>query len=267
MANEVMAAVGSFTVGAFCMGSVDSGAGHLLGGEREILRIRRELTAYLHRFVVHPHCAEDLAQETFARALAAGAKGSAPDDTAGYRRWLFRIATNLAIDWLRGEGRRRRFEIQDIRVEAEADPNLVERSVALVGSPETALVAQEHVAACFACTVSHLPVRHAAILLLVEVHSFSVQEAADAVGVAFATAKNALQDARRSMREKYAATCALIAKNGVCHQCSELADFFESAPVDLGGDKWEARMQTLRAFKDREPGVWHTLLLGRLPRT
>ena len=225
-------------------------------------RVRRELIAYLHRLVVHPQDAEDLAQEVFVRSQKAAA--SAPTEPGGYKKWMFRIATNLAIDHLRRERRWRRYDVQAIREDAESDPAFVARSKALVGTPETSLLAHEHLAACFACTMSNLTERQAAALLLVEVHGFSVQEAADALEMASNSVKNALQEARRTMTARYDATCALIAKHGVCHQCDELADFFGGKPVSLQGDKWEARIARLRELREQKPGVWHTLLLGRI---
>ena len=234
-----------------------------LGPDLDLPRLRRELTGYLSRLVVHPQSAEDLVQETFVRALAA--QSTAPTVPDEYRYWIFRIASNLAMDWLRRERRRRRYDIQTIREDAENDPAFVERSRALIGTPETELVAHEHLAACFACTLSNLPERQAMTLLLVEVHGFSVQEAADALTIPFNAAKNALQDGRRSMTGRYQQTCALIAKEGVCHQCSELAHFFRAKPVTLPGGRSEARMERLRELRDRRPGLWHTLLLGRLP--
>jgi RNA polymerase sigma-70 factor (ECF subfamily) len=235
------------------------------GLEPDILKIRRELITYLHRLVVHPQNAEDLVQEAFMRSQ--GAANRAPTEPEGYRKWMFRIATNLAIDHLRRERRWRRYDMQAIRDDAEADPAFVERSKSLVGTPETSLLAREHLAACFACTMSNLSERQAAALLLVEVHGFSVQEAAETLEIGFNSAKNAVQEARRTMTARYDATCALIAKQGVCHQCEELAEFFGAEQIALQGDKWDARIERLRELREQRPGVWHTLLLGRLRRS
>jgi RNA polymerase sigma-70 factor (ECF subfamily) len=223
--------------------------------------LRGELTGYLHRLLAHPQQAEDVAQDTFVRALAAAS--SAPADQPGYRRWVFRIATNLAIDAMR-QRRRRQNSMQELRADAENDPVFVARSVELIGTPETATIAAEHLAACFACALSNLPAAKAAALLLTEVHGFSVAETADAVGVSFNQAKNAIQDARRVMTERYETTCALVTKQGVCHQCEELADFFGAEHVQLKrGDVWAARRRILQQLRSRSPGLWHTLLLGR----
>ena len=72
----------------------------------------------------------------------------------------------------------------------------------------------------------------AAALLLAEVYGFTVGEAAEILGATFGQAKNWIQTARARMQEKYAATCALIAKQGVCYQCVELSEFFTGRRED-----------------------------------
>ncbi|HEY6410643.1 MAG TPA: sigma factor, partial [Ktedonobacteraceae bacterium] len=61
------------------------------------------LHAYLQRKVRQGEQAEDLAQETFYRALKAAQTETCrlPTTLPEYRSWLYRIATNLAIDTLR----------------------------------------------------------------------------------------------------------------------------------------------------------------------
>lgn len=60
---------------------------------------RPRLAAYLVRLVLRVTVAEELVQETALRALVA--RASAPQEEYGLRLWLFRIATNLALDFLR----------------------------------------------------------------------------------------------------------------------------------------------------------------------
>lgn len=55
---------------------------------------------YCRRLAKNSEAAEELMQETFARALRARNVPDAPEDA---RRWLYRIATNATIDRLRRE--------------------------------------------------------------------------------------------------------------------------------------------------------------------
>lgn len=61
-------------------------------------RNRRPVIHFLYRMVQNQAVAEDLAQETFLRVYKA--RGSY-EPTAKFTTWLFRIATHLALNWLR----------------------------------------------------------------------------------------------------------------------------------------------------------------------
>jgi RNA polymerase sigma-70 factor, ECF subfamily len=78
-----------------------------LAGERDAfgelaLRYEARLFGHLRRLTRSSEDAEDLAQEAFVRAFRALGSSCPP---GGFRCWLFRIATNLAIDALRRRGR------------------------------------------------------------------------------------------------------------------------------------------------------------------
>jgi RNA polymerase sigma-70 factor (ECF subfamily) len=70
-------------------------------------RYRRPLVNFLYRMVRDSASAEDLAQEVFLRVYRAR-KDYAPN--AKFTTWLFRIATNLALNSLR-DGRHRQLEV------------------------------------------------------------------------------------------------------------------------------------------------------------
>jgi len=225
--------------------------------------VRPELTAYLCRLVVRPQLAEDLVQTAFVRLLEA--QDRAPDSIKDTRAWLFRVATNLALDELRRHATWRETMVADLRQAAEDNPDFAARSAELVGSPETKVVAREHLAACFACTLRNLPERKAAALLLKEVHDFTLAEISEVLQASEAQTKNWLQEARAYMRARYQDTCALIAKKGVCYQCVELDDFFRANhgnPLPASGDHMDARIAILRDIRAESLGPWHRHLLG-----
>src|SRR5215510_10253106 len=64
---------------------------------------RRELTGYCYRMLGSGFEAEDAVQETMLRAWRA-AEGF--EGRSSVRSWLYRIATNVCLDTLRGEKRR-----------------------------------------------------------------------------------------------------------------------------------------------------------------
>lgn len=227
--------------------------------------VRAELTAYLCRLIIRPEVAEDLAQTTFLRCFEASER--LPDSDEGIRAWFFKVATNLAFDELRRHSTWRESMIFDLRDVAEADANVVEQSKALIGSPETKAIAREHIVACLACTLRNLPERRAAALLLKEVHGFSVGEVADLLDATSGQVKNWLQEARNYMLERYGATCALIAKAGVCYQCVELDGFFEAGqgnPLAANNTGIDARIDIATELKRNSWGQWHRLVFSLL---
>jgi RNA polymerase sigma-70 factor, ECF subfamily len=224
--------------------------------------VRAELSTYLCRLVVRPQVADDLVQTTYLRCHEALER--LPQTPEGLRAWIFKVATNLALDELRKHSTWRESTLLDLREAVEADSSMVAASVKLVSSPETKAIAREHLVACLACTLRNLPERKAAALLLKEVHGFSPDEAADILHATAVQVKNWLQEARRFMTERYGSTCALVAKNGMCHQCVELDGFFAANQgTPLGRDtSVDARLKIASELRELPLGPWHRMIFA-----
>lgn len=159
-------------------------------------RIRR----YLERLVGATD-AEDLAQDVFERAQRAigGFRGDARVLT-----WLYRIATNTAIDRLRTGGR----SVEVERPDDGRDP--LDEALSAAPAHERSLdgeVDRARMRACILDVVEQLPTSQRAAILLVELRGFSDRELADALGVSLGAAKIRLHRARRALKAALERAC------------------------------------------------------------
>jgi RNA polymerase sigma-70 factor (ECF subfamily) len=61
-----------------------------------------QLKSYLYRMTCDKEVVNDLSQDTFLKAIE---KRSQFNESSSVKTWIFSIATNLAIDWLRKRNR------------------------------------------------------------------------------------------------------------------------------------------------------------------
>ena len=77
-----------------------------------------------------------------------------------------------------------------------------------------------------------LPPDEQAALVLRDVLDLSAREAAEVLGISDSVLRHRLSAARRAMEENYDGLCALVSKQGICHQCRGLQAI---APEDRRG--------------------------------
>jgi RNA polymerase sigma-70 factor (ECF subfamily) len=157
-------------------------------------RIRR----YLARLVGTVD-AEDLEQDVFEKAQRA--IGSFRGDSRALT-WLYRVATNVAIDRLRSAARRAEHEDvgADAVAEAGASDAVNERS--LDGEVDRTRMRE-----CILRVVDGLPPSQRAVILLGELRGLSDREMADALGISLGAAKIRLHRARRALKAALESAC------------------------------------------------------------
>jgi RNA polymerase sigma-70 factor (ECF subfamily) len=166
-------------------------------------RIRR----YLTRLVGESE-AEDLTQEVFARAH--GAMGARRGDSQ-VSTWLYRIATNAAIDRLRAASRREVAFTASPPAECvgEEERETVSEGAALEAQEAERRVIRKEMRHCILDLVERLPPVHREVILLGELRDFRDREIADALGITLEAAKMRLHRARGELRKLLQASCDL----------------------------------------------------------
>src|SRR3954463_2109712 len=170
-------------------------------------RHRRELQAHCYRMVGSFEDAEDLVQDTFARAWRARARFSR-EGRWSFRAWLYRIATNACLDHVA----RRTPRLLPPEGAPAADPGADGPPVASevlwldpypdrLVDPHEAAVARETLEIAFVAAIQHLPPRQRATLILRDAAGFSARGTAKVPGTSVPAVNSRLQRARDRLRE------------------------------------------------------------------
>ncbi len=177
---------------------------------QDLEQYRRELTGYCYRMLGSGFEAEDAVQETMVRAW----RGlDSFEGRSALRSWLYRIATNVCLDMLRG--RQRRARPMDLGPSSTADaslgPKLGEHAWVLPvpdahvidvdGDPADVAAQRETIRLAFVAALQHLPARQRAVLILREVLRWQASEVAELLDTTVASVNSALQRARATMAD------------------------------------------------------------------
>ena len=169
---------------------------------------RRELTGYCYRMLGSFFEAEDAVQETMVRAWR-GLDGF--QGRSAVRSWLYRIATNVCLDQLRGRQRRAlpmdlgpcstadSFHGATLPEHAWLQPVPDARVLPGDGDPAELAVSKESIRLAFITALQHLPPRQRAVLILREVLRWQATEVAELLGTSVASVNSALQRARATL--------------------------------------------------------------------
>ncbi|GAB4396828.1 MAG: hypothetical protein OHK0053_11860 [Microscillaceae bacterium] len=179
-----------------------------------------QLKSYLYRLVADRNDAEDLAHDTFVKSFD---KISTFKEKSSLKTWVFTIATHLAYDHQK-RYQRWSADAQDKSKALAMSNGAVHDAINRVSyaSGEGAYDMTEHIDFCFTCISKTLPIEQQVALILKDVYDFSVQDICLILDKTLGVVKHLLVDSRKTMTDIFDRRCALINKNGVCNQCSEL---------------------------------------------
>jgi len=177
------------------------------GADEALAGHRPALLGHCYRMLGSPFEAEDAVQEALLRAWRGMDRF---DDRSELSTWLYRIATNVCLDMLKG--RQRRATPMDLGpAQAPVAENLHTRPEVtwiepipgnLIAEPDPAdaLVADESIKLAFIAALQHLPPRQRAALILCEVLNWKAAEVAELLGNSVASVNSALQRARATLQ-------------------------------------------------------------------
>ncbi|MGE3620415.1 MAG: sigma-70 family RNA polymerase sigma factor [Acidimicrobiia bacterium] len=183
-------------------------------GIDDLDRHRKELTGYCYRMLGSASEADDAVQETIVKAWKNldGFEGR-----SALRSWLYRIATNVCLDMLRGRQRRatpmdlgpsskpEAFRGETRPGHAWLEPVPDDRVLSDATDPAEAAAARESIRLAFVAALQHLPARQRAALILCEVLRWQAAEVADLLDTSVAAVNSALQRARATLATRAAA--------------------------------------------------------------
>jgi len=178
----------------------------------ELEQYRSELTAYCYRMLGSPFDAEDAVQDSFVRAWR---NRDRFEGRSAMRSWLYRIATNVCLDMIKGKERRARpmdlgpaVEPIEANLNVPAEVTWLEpiplHLIAPERDPAEVAVANESIRLAFVAALQNLPARQRAVLILREVLDWQASEVAELLDTSVASVNSALQRARATLAKSNA---------------------------------------------------------------
>jgi RNA polymerase sigma-70 factor, ECF subfamily len=230
---------------------------------------KKQLKSFLLRMTASVPDVEDILQDTY---IKASEKRDSFRGDSSIKTWLFTIASNLAKDNLRAKKRWPENVSEICKEAAMSNQKFFQEAMHIRHtSPHGEFEIREHITLCFTCVSKSLPLEQQLCLFLKEVYDFKVSEVAIILETTEAMVKYYLHTGRSKMMNIFEGKCALINKEGACHQCTELNGIFnpkqkvqeELMKVEMARDAekldkeklFELRMKIIQGIDPFESGA------------
>ena len=166
-------------------------AGNQLSFQLLVERYQERLFALARHYTKNPVEIEDVVQESFLKAFR---RLDTFHHQSSFYTWIYRIATNTILDFLK---RRGRSPIQSVE-----DPEVLARPEPTDGFAPTVNIEREEIAEVTHKVLAELPDIFRTVLVMREFEERSYQEIADVLGISIGTVESRLFRARARFRER-----------------------------------------------------------------
>ncbi|MGI5170017.1 RNA polymerase subunit sigma-70 [Spirillospora sp. CA-253888] len=206
---------------------------------------RRELRVHCYRLTGGFDEAEDLVQETLLRAWRSRDQ---LEDGANLRAWLYKIATNVCLDFLRRVDRRPRTYAPVPGMDHGDGPvpeflewlQPISDTLLDPERPEEEAVARETIELVFLTAIQHLTPQQRAVFVFRDVLGWSAADTAKAMDMSVASVNSALQRAKPGLRRHLPADRAQWRTEGPTPEERKVVDAYiaalESSDLDAVAD-------------------------------
>jgi RNA polymerase sigma-70 factor (ECF subfamily) len=173
--------------------------------------IHPRLYRYARRALGHRQDAEDIAQETLARAWA---HFETFDPRRSFETWVFRIASNLITDLHRRRKRRQEFSLDATVAGRESDGQCYAELADSTGNPHEKLMADEISSELQTALYDLPPLHRTTLLLLAQERSY--EQIAGYYGCPVGTVRSRVHRARQRLQRNLNAIALLEASERAC---------------------------------------------------
>lgn len=171
--------------------AIQARAGDMLAFEALVIRKTPAVISVARRILGNAEDARDVAQMAFLRVWEQLARY---DETYSFNTWLYRIATNLAIDFLRSSRSRQKAHTATLHV--------VRQRESLSGSETTRAAEDDSASRLFQRVSGRLTGKQKAAFVLREMEDLETSEIAAILNCGESTVRNHLFNARRILRRE-----------------------------------------------------------------
>ena len=161
-------------------------------------RYQSRLFALVRHYTKNPYEVEDVVQETFLKAFS---RLDSFQHQSSFYTWIYRIATNTILDFLKRRGRSPVTAVEDPELVQSNSTSAANSSSQRIVSPD-ARMQREEIQKITAEILEGMPEIFRTVLVMREFEDMAYQDIADVLGISIGTVESRLFRARARFKDK-----------------------------------------------------------------